>query len=162
MNDRVQYQLSLSDLLNVLSDSQLKSTMVVVSAPSDNAAPLPVSKKEPARRQPALRKAARSQNKQDIIRLGDTVISFDAATITREGQVRTLTAKEYVILEILAENRGKIVPIDAICDALWPEGSYGMENSLLVHIRNIRKKIEPNPSKPQYLVTVRGLGYKLQ
>lgn len=62
----------------------------------------------------------------------------------------------------LAENRGKIVTMDALCDALWPDGSYGLENSLIVHIRHLREKIEADPSNPKYLVTVRGLGYKLE
>jgi len=97
----------------------------------------------------------------DVLRLGETVISFDSGTVEREGAVRTLTAKEFAILRKLAENRGKIVTISALCDALWPDGSYGMVNSLIVHIRHLREKIEANPSDPQYLVTVRGLGYKL-
>ena len=97
----------------------------------------------------------------DVLRLGETVISFDSGTVEREGAVRTLTAKEFAILRKLAENRGKIVTISALCDALWPDGSYGMVNSLIVHIRHLREKIEKNPSDPRYLLTVRGLGYKL-
>ncbi len=98
---------------------------------------------------------------ENVLHLGETVVSFDSGTVEREGAVRTLTAKEFAILRKLAENRGKIVTISALCDALWPDGSYGMVNSLIVHIRHLREKIEANPSDPQYLVTVRGLGYKL-
>lgn len=73
----------------------------------------------------------------------------------------TLTAKEYAIIEKLSENRGRIVTIDALCDAVWREGNYGYENTLIVHIRRLREKLEEDPSHPRHLLTVRGLGYKL-
>lgn len=72
-----------------------------------------------------------------------------------------LTAKEYAIIEKLSENRGRIVTIDALCDAVWREGNYGYENTLIVHIRRLREKLEEDPSHPKHLLTVRGLGYKL-
>lgn len=61
---------------------------------------------------------------------------------------------------MLARNIGRIVTIDALCEACWGT-SFGYENSLMAHIRRLREKIEENPSKPQSLVTVKGLGYKL-
>lgn len=73
----------------------------------------------------------------------------------------TLTAKEYAILQKLAQERGRIVTIDALCDAVWQEENYGYENTLVVHIRRLREKIEEDPSRPKYLLTVRGLGYRL-
>lgn len=73
----------------------------------------------------------------------------------------TLTAKEYAILQKLAQERGRIVTIDALCDAVWQEENYGYENTLVVHIRRLREKIEEDPSHPKYLLTVRGLGYRL-
>ena len=73
----------------------------------------------------------------------------------------TLTAKEYAILEKLAANRGQIVTIDALCEAVWQDGSYGYENTLIVHIRRLREKLEQDASRPKHLLTVRGLGYKL-
>lgn len=78
----------------------------------------------------------------------------------REGEV-TLTAKEYAILQKLAQERGRIVTTDALCDAVWQEENFGYENTLVVHIRRLREKIEEDPSHPQYLLTVRGLGYRL-
>lgn len=73
----------------------------------------------------------------------------------------TLTAKEYAILQKLVQERGRIVTIDALCDAVWQEENYGYENTLIVHIRRLREKIEEDPSHPKYLLTVRGLGYRL-
>ncbi len=72
-----------------------------------------------------------------------------------------LTAKEYSILQKLAQERGRIVTIDALCDSVWREENYGYENTLIVHIRRLREKIEEDPSHPKYLLTVRGLGYRL-
>lgn len=66
-----------------------------------------------------------------------------------------------MILEKLAADRGRIVTIDALREAVWQEGNYGYENTLIVHIRRLREKIEADPSHPKYLLTVRGLGYKL-
>lgn len=109
-----------------------------------------------------LRRTYRFQESVQSLRLGDTTISFDSGTVETPDSTQTLTAKEYAILHKLYENQGKIVTIDALCDTLWPDGSYGLESSLIVHIRHIREKIETNPSEPKYLVTVRGLGYKLE
>lgn len=109
-----------------------------------------------------LRRTYRFQESGETLRLGETVVSFDSGTVENHGEIQTLTAKEYAILHKIAENRGKIVTIDALCDTLWPDGSYGLESSLIVHIRHLREKIEANPSSPKYLVTVRGLGYKLE
>lgn len=78
-----------------------------------------------------------------------------------DGTAQPLTATERALLQKLAENRGHIVTYDAVCEAVWGADYYGYENSLNVHIRHLREKLEPNPSKPQYLLTVRGIGYKL-
>ena len=96
------------------------------------------------------------------IQLGEVEFSTDAGTVTRQNRVTSLTAKEYIILKKLVENRGKIVSIVDLCETLWPDGSYGLESSLIVHIRHLREKIEDDPSKPKYIITVRGLGYRLE
>ena len=72
-----------------------------------------------------------------------------------------LTAKEHTLLETLARNEGKIVTVDALCEALWGDNPFGYENSLNAHVRRIREKIEADPSKPVSLITIKGLGYKL-
>lgn len=88
-------------------------------------------------------------------------IDFETAEVIRDDGTRIqLTAKEHEILSVLARNLGRIVTIDALCEACWGT-SFGYENSLMTHIRRLREKIEDHPSKPQSLVTVKGLGYKL-
>jgi DNA-binding response OmpR family regulator len=96
-----------------------------------------------------------------VFRLGEQTIDLDSAVVHRNQKELPLTAKEHAILAKLYENRGRIVTSDALCQAVWGDDSYGYENTLMVHTRRIREKIEPDPSKPLYLLTVRGLGYKL-
>ena len=72
-----------------------------------------------------------------------------------------LTAKEYAIFSKLAENAGRIVTIGALCETACGEIWQGYESTLMTHIRHLREKIEADPSAPQSLLTVRGLGYKL-
>lgn len=94
-------------------------------------------------------------------RVGKALVDWGAGTVSADGEDYTLTAKEYALLKKLCENRGRILSINVLCDTLWPDGSYGYENSLMVHIRHLREKLEDNPSKPEHLLTVRGLGYKI-
>ena len=108
-----------------------------------------------------LMRTYRLEEIQQDLQLQNVMIRFDDSTIIRDGKVQTMTAKEYMLLRKLAENKGKIVSIDSLCDTLWPDGSYGLGSSLMVHIRHIREKIEADPSRPEHLITMRGLGYKL-
>jgi DNA-binding response OmpR family regulator len=96
-----------------------------------------------------------------IIKLDGCTIDFSRAEVNKNGTAISLTAKEHILLETLARNEGKIVTIDALCEALWGDNPFGYENSLNAHVRRIREKIEVNPSKPVSLITIKGLGYKL-
>ena len=112
-----------------------------------------------------LRRAYRAELQkgvQSALQLGGCRVDLDAASVRRpDGSAAALTATERTLLQKLAENRGRIVTFDALCEAVWGDGYYGYENSLNVHIRHLREKIEADPSHPVYLLTVRGLGYKL-
>lgn len=94
--------------------------------------------------------------------LGETIIDLESAVVQRDDRTLQLTAKEHAILIKLYENKGKIVTIDSLCQFLWGDDNFGYENTLMVHIRRVREKIESDPSRPQFLLTVRGLGYKLK
>lgn len=96
-----------------------------------------------------------------IVNLESCTIDFSRAEINKAGEIIPLTATEHIFLETLARNEGKIVTVDVICEALWGENPFGYENSLNAHVRRIREKIENNPSKPVSLITIKGLGYKL-
>ena len=98
----------------------------------------------------------------EVLRLGAAEVHWGTGTVRRPGGGEAaLTAKEYALLKKLAANRGNIVTIDALCQALWEGPMVGYENTLMVHIRRLREKLETDPSHPQYLLTVRGLGYRL-
>ena len=96
-----------------------------------------------------------------LLELEGCTIDFSRAEVNKNGIIVTLTAKEHTLLETLSRNEGRIVSIDALCEALWGDNPFGYENSLNAHIRRIREKIETDPSKPVSLITVKGLGYKL-
>ena len=109
-----------------------------------------------------LRRTYRWEESGKVVRLGEVIVSVEAGTVTRKSGECSLTAKELILFQVLCRNRGKIVTTDMLCDALWPDGSFGLESSLIVHMRHLREKVEAEPSKPKYLTTVRGLGYKLE
>lgn len=95
------------------------------------------------------------------LELGECKIDLELATVFRGQDEIPLTPKERGLLIKLYENQGRIVTSDALCQAVWGDDAYSYENTLMVHIRRIREKIEPDPSRPKHLLTVRGLGYKL-
>jgi DNA-binding response OmpR family regulator len=96
-----------------------------------------------------------------IVYLGKTAVDMSSCIVERGDRRWELTAKEFLLFSKLHDNQGKIVPFHTLMDTLWPDGSFGLENSLIVHIRRLRQKVEEEPSKPKYLQTVRGLGYRL-
>lgn len=96
-----------------------------------------------------------------LLLLDGCTIDFSRAEVNKKGEIISLTAKEHALLETLARNAGKIVTVDALCEALWGDNPFGYENSLGAHIRRVREKIERDPSKPVSLITIKGLGYKL-
>ena len=107
-------------------------------------------------------RAELSAAKPPVLQLGPRSVDLNDAVVSLpDGKTLALTATELALLRKLAENRGHIVTYDALCEAVWGSDYYGCENSLNVHIRHLREKLEENASRPQWLVTVRGIGYKL-
>lgn len=106
--------------------------------------------------------AGQNRPSEDILVLGEKTVHFSSASVvSNDGTELTLTAKELALLKKLGDNRGNIVTFDALTQAAWGDYYYGYENTLMVHIRKLREKIEENPSNPKWILTVRGLGYKL-
>lgn len=98
---------------------------------------------------------------QPVLQLLACTIDMGKAEVTKGNEVYPLTAKEHAIVSILSRNVNRIVTSDMLCRYAWGDDSYGYENTLMVHIRHIREKIEIKPSSPVSLVTVKGIGYKL-
>ncbi len=97
----------------------------------------------------------------EVLELSGRRVSLENATVEYQGESIALTAKELILLKKLATNRGNIVTFDALAQAVWNDNYYGYENSLMVHIRHLREKIEEDPSHPKWILTARGLGYRL-
>lgn len=97
---------------------------------------------------------------EDIF-IGNVKINIKNAYIIKNNQEIMLTPIELLIIKKLISNKNYIVSTESLCDYVWNSSKFGIENSLMVHIRNIRSKIEENPSDPKILVTIKGLGYKL-
>lgn len=106
-----------------------------------------------------LRRSYKDEN--PVVQLKNSQIDFSRAEVIKNNEHIQLTAKEHDLLSALYRNAGRIVTIDALCEAAWGDNPFGYENSLMAHIRRIREKVELNPSLPVSLVTIKGLGYKL-
>lgn len=92
---------------------------------------------------------------------GGLVVDTDAKTVSVDGEPIKLTAREYMILEYLCKNMGRVLSSAQIYEAVWNEPAYKSEKTVTVHIKNIRDKIEINPKDPKYIKVVYGLGYKV-
>ena len=90
------------------------------------------------------------------------MIDDDKKEVTVEGEAIRLTPMEYNILLFLVKNAGKVFSIEQIYENIWNEEAIGVDNTVAVHIRHIREKIEINPKDPQYLKVVWGIGYKVE
>ncbi|MGF9965232.1 response regulator transcription factor [Bacillus rhizoplanae] len=99
---------------------------------------------------------------ENEIEIGDMKINVAThEVIVAEEEVK-LTPREFSILELLARNRGMVFSADQIYERIWNEQSFQSDNTVMVHIRNIREKTEENPRKPRYIKTVWGVGYKIE
>ena len=96
------------------------------------------------------------------IRMGGIEIDDKAKEATLDGEKINLTRTEYDILKLLLENKGKVFSPHQIYETVWKDNPYGAENTVAVHIRHIREKIEINPKEPRYLKVVWGVGYKVE
>ena len=106
--------------------------------------------------------AADSTMSDNKLRIGGLELDKDARQITLDGEPVKFTPTEYKIAELLMENAGRTFSAEDIYSRIWNEDSYSVENTVMVHIRHIREKIEINPSEPRYLKVVWGIGYKME
>lgn len=100
--------------------------------------------------------------KEDEISVRGLILNKVTKIVSVDGEEVKLTPREFGILEVLIENAGRVFSIDEIYEIVWKEPSYNAENTVAVHIRRIREKIEINPKDPRYLKVVWGIGYKIE
>ena len=99
---------------------------------------------------------------QKIYQTGGLVMNDDLKEVTVDGEQVKLTPIEYNILLLLVKNQGKVFSINQIYESIWNEDAIGADNTVAVHIRHIREKIEINAKEPRYLKVVWGIGYKVE
>ena len=99
---------------------------------------------------------------QKIYQTGGLVMNDDLKEVTVDGEPVKLTPIEYNILLLLVKNQGKVFSINQIYESIWNEDAIGADNTVAVHIRHIREKIEINANEPRYLKVVWGIGYKVE
>ena len=124
----------------------------------------PFSPKEVAFRVKAqLRRAEYKKHppKTQSIKVGALSIDPEGCRVTKDGKEIELTAREFEILQYMAQNIGRIISRERLYETVWDEDSYGCDNTIMVHIRHLREKLEDDPATPKYIITMKGLGYKL-
>ena len=106
--------------------------------------------------------SSQTGQEENVYEAGGLVIQDDLKKITVDGEEVKLTPIEYNILLLLVKNKGKVYSINQIYENIWNEEAIGADNTVAVHIRHIREKIEINPKEPRYLKVVWGVGYKIE
>ncbi|AUN16009.1 MAG: response regulator transcription factor [Paeniclostridium sordellii] len=101
-------------------------------------------------------------NNKEILIVKPFEIDEEKMEVRKNGQVIELKPKEYKMFLYMLKHKNQIISKERLYNEVWGEDFFGSENTVMVHIRKLRESIEENPSKPKYLLTVKGLGYKLQ
>ncbi|BDZ80140.1 response regulator transcription factor [Claveliimonas bilis] len=117
--------------------------------------------KSQLRRYTSLGSTVKNEN-EAVYTTGGLSINDDLKEVTVDGETVKLTPIEYNILLLLVKNQGKVFSIEQIYESIWNEDAIGADNTVAVHIRHIREKIEINPKEPRYLKVVWGVGYKIE
>ena len=102
------------------------------------------------------------ETNSNVYKSGGLLIDDESKQVTVDGEEVKLTPVQYKILKLLTANAGRVYSIDDIYEKVWQETAYNPENTVAVHIRRIREKIEINPKEPKYLKVVWGIGYKVE
>ena len=103
-----------------------------------------------------------NENNKDVLKSGGLELNTSTKEVKVDGELVKITPIEFKILKLLLANKGRVFSIDEIYEKVWNEESFNVENTVAVHIRRIREKIEINPKEPRYLKVVWGVGYKIE
>lgn len=102
------------------------------------------------------------KEEKDVLCIGGIEMNDRTKEVTLDGEAVSLTRTEYDILKLLMQNPGKVYSPNEIYEHVWKDNPYGTENTVAVHIRHLREKVEYNPAEPRYLKVVWGRGYKME
>jgi len=120
----------------------------------------PFSIRELMARVKALLRRSNVKKEENIIKFGDVVVNFKTREVTKGTENVELTLKEFELLKLLIKNKGNILTRELLLDKIWGYEYIGETRTVDVHIRHLRKKIESDDKNPQYIQTIRGVGYK--
>lgn len=120
----------------------------------------PFSIRELMARIKALLRRSNVKKEENIIKFGDVVVNFQTREVTKGTKNVELTLKEFELLKLLIKNKGNILTRELLLDKIWGYEYIGETRTVDVHIRHLRKKIESDDKNPQYIQTIRGVGYK--
>lgn len=107
-------------------------------------------------------KLGSAQSSEHVFQTGELVVDDERKEVTVDGEPVRMTPVEYKILLLLTKNAGRVFSIEQIYEQVWNEPAYSPENTIAVHVRRIREKIEIDPKEPKYLKVVWGIGYKIE
>lgn len=157
-------EFSICPILFLSSKNDELDKILGLAVGGDDYVAKPFSPKEIAFRVKAqLRRAEYKQNpsQHDAVKIGELMIDLEGCRVMKGSNSIELTAREFEILQYLAENKGRVISRERLYETIWGEDSFGCDNTIMVHIRHLREKLEDNPAIPRYIVTMKGLGYKL-
>ena len=150
-------------IIMVTARADTHDVVAGLEAGADDYLTKPYAPKElSARIRALLRRVRTSDTSITEMRFGQLEILPEQGVVTVNGEVASLTKTEFRLLVELATNSGKVLSREVLLDRVWDLGYFGDGRLVDVHIRRLRTKIETDPANPRYVVTVRGLGYKLQ
>ena len=149
-------------IIMLTARDEVSDRIVGLELGADDYVPKPFDPKELVSRVRALfRRTGGKMTAGTVLSTGDLVIDSGKRTVQRGGSNLDLTATEFELLKVLAENPGRVYTRMQLLDLIQGDSFEGYERTVDSHVKNLRKKIEPDPEHPQYIVTVYGVGYKL-
>lgn len=154
-------QFSHCPILFLSSKSDELDKLLGLAVGGDDYVAKPFSPKEIAYRVKAQLRRAEYKHKSSqagSMKIGALTIDPDGCCVMKENKEAELTAREFEILHYLAQNIGRVISRERLYETVWGEDSFGCDNTIMVHIRHLREKIEDNPNSPQYIITMKGLG----
>lgn len=149
-------------VLMLTAKSQVDDRVTGLDSGADDYLVKPFSLKELLARVRALiRRREREQSLPDVLQIGGSTIDFRTATLTKNGLSHTLSEKESGILKLLASHDGETVSREKFLDVVWGYHAFPSTRTVDNFIATLRAKLEPDPANPVHLITVRGIGYRL-
>ena len=157
---RQNHRLEMTPVMFLTAKGEESDRVTGLELGADDYVVKPFSPRELVARIRAVLRRAQRPEKPTVVRVGDLEINGEAMSISLKGSPVSTTPTEYRLLEYLASHAGRVFTRDQLLDAVWRDSHFVTLRSIDVFVRRLREKIEPDPERPVYLKTVRGVGYR--